>query len=960
MHSSSSCTTRRAACVLLGISIALTVASNPAPLAAQAATGAIAGRVVDSAATPVPGALLHVIDSRYGAATGDDGRYRIVGLAAGQYSVLVRREGFKTDTFAVTVVAGQTSEHDVALRSIPVALREVVVTASPRMNETEAAALDKQRKADNIVSIMSGDEIRALPNANAAEAAARIPGVSTERDEGEGKFLQIRGTEPRLSNVTVDGVHIPGTEQGDRIAKLDDVPTDLLGAIEVTKTHTADMEADAIGGSVNLVTKIPEGAPRGYFSGQLGQSTLLDHRQGQGSMTYGGRFGDQQKLGLLFSGSYDKNNRVINDVELGWTVDNGHSIPVEFDDRDYTYYRERYGAGGQFDYRFQDGGTAYVRGMFSLFKNWGTRYRYDLGVDDVEDVNGATATGTSVGMTREVSQRRPTEQLYGLTGGGTKTVGALDFNLAMNYAGTRQSVSDYRTSPFSYTGADLSGISIDASNPQVPLFHYANPTDAANAADPQNYSLSRYTTSDGLTTGRDLGGQLDATWHYASTTAPGSLKFGVKVRDENKRFDEANTRFNSTMNYTLAQGLSGFSDPSFYDNVTSDYPLGPVPGDNTVHSAEDANPSGFVNATDSLGNLIDSFKGAEKIYAGYVMNTVDVGRLRINVGLRVENTRVSYTGHQEGTDTTTGVTSVSTVSGSSSYTDLFPSLQLRYALGATTNVRAAVTRAIARPNYYDLAPHISGETCDGVCNTLANAASAGNPNLKPQHAWNYDLLFEHYLPSAGIISGGLFYKQISDFQYDKIAIYNGPATQFDGNYVSMPVNGGNGHLLGFEADYSQHLSFLPGALQGLGFDVNWTHVTSRATLLQDASDSAHIGQTTARAVALPRQSPNIANLALIYDSPRFSARAAWQYQGANITSYGDGTGTAGGDTYFYAHSQIDASVIFNLTRQISLQLQGLNLNNAVFGFFNGTPDAQFNIQREYYGRSIILGAKYGF
>ena len=957
MFSTVSNASRRA---ILGSSLALSLGICASRMAAQDVTGAIAGRVIDTASVPVSNAMLHVVDSRSGTVSADNGSYRIVGVAPGRYSVLVRRQGFVTDTFAVTVTAGATSQHDVVLRSIPISLTEIVVTASPRLNETPQAALDKQRKADNIVAVMSGDEIRALPNANAAEAAARIPGVSTERDEGEGKFVQIRGTEPRLSNVTVDGVHIPGTAPTDRIAKLDDVPTDLLGAIEVTKTLTADMEADAIGGSVNLVTKIPEGAPRGYFSGQLGQSTLLNHRQGQGSLTYGGRFGGEKKLGALFSGSYDKNDRVINDVELGWTVDNGHSIPVEFDHRDYTYYRERYGAGGQLDYRFQDSSTAYVRGLFSLFKNWGTRYRYDISADGVQNVSGSRATGTGIGATREVSQRRPTEQLYGFTGGGTKTIRALDFNLAMNYAGTRQSVSDYRFSPFSYSGSALSGLVLDGSNPQVPVFHYENAADAANAVNPQNYLLSRYTTNDGLTTGRDLGGRLDATWHYASATTPGSIKFGMKVRAENKEFVETNTRFNATSDYTLAQGLSGFSDPNFYNNVTNAYPLGPVPGDNTVRSAENANPSGFVNATDSLGNLINSYKGAEKIYSGYVMNTVDLGRLRINVGLRIENTHVDYIGHQEGTDTTSGTTSVSTVTGSSSYTDLFPSVQLRYALGSVTNVRAAVTRAIARPNYYDLAPHISGSTCGGICHTLTNAASAGNPDLKAQHAWNYDLLFEHYLPAAGVVSGGVFYKTITDFQYDRIAIYNGPATQFDGNYVSMPVNGGNGHLFGFEADYAQHLWFLPPALRGLGFDVNWTHVTSKATLLQDASDSAHIGQTTFRSVSLPRQSPNIANVALVYDSPRFSVRAAWQYQGANIVSYADGTPTAGGDTYFYAHSQIDASVIYNLTRDVSLQLQGLNLNNAVFGFFNGTPDAQFNIQREYYGRSFIFGAKYGF
>src|SRR5664279_6334962 len=260
MTSFASTVSRRA---FLGGSFAISTGLFALRADAQEITGIIAGTVTDSASAPISNAILHVIDNRYGSVSADNGSYRIVGVAPGSYSVVVRRQGFGTDTFTVTIAVGETSQHDVALRSIPISLTEIVVTASPRMNETQQAALDKQRKADNIISVMSGDEIRTLPNANAAEAAARIPGVSTERDEGEGKFVQIRGTEPRLSNVTVDGVHIPGTQQGDRIAKLDDVPTDLLGAIEVTKTLTADMEADAIGGSVNLVTKIPEGAPRG-------------------------------------------------------------------------------------------------------------------------------------------------------------------------------------------------------------------------------------------------------------------------------------------------------------------------------------------------------------------------------------------------------------------------------------------------------------------------------------------------------------------------------------------------------------------------------------------------------------------------------------------------------------------------------------------------------------------------
>src|SRR5205823_8815748 len=160
-----------------------------------------------------------------------------------------------------------------------------------------------------------------------------------------GKFVQVRGTEPRLSNVTINGIHIPGTES-DRIPKLDDVPSDLLGAIEVSKTLTADMDADAIGGSVNLVTKTPEGRPRGYIAGQYGRMSLLSRDVGQGSLTYGGRTGADVKLGFLLGGSLDRNNRGINDVEPSWSVDGaGRSLPVERSQRDYTDYRTRYGVG---------------------------------------------------------------------------------------------------------------------------------------------------------------------------------------------------------------------------------------------------------------------------------------------------------------------------------------------------------------------------------------------------------------------------------------------------------------------------------------------------------------------------------------------------------------------------------------------------------------------------------------
>ncbi len=303
-------------------------------------SGRVTGTVADSTRQPVTGAVIHVRGATLGALTGGDGRYTVRNLAAGTYTVVVTAVGYRPDTSTVAVGAGATVMHDVTLHAVVAQLAAVISRASPRLSETKQLALQQQKTAANIMSVMSGDEIRALPNYNAAEAAARIPGVSTERDEGEGKFVQIRGTEPRLSNVTIDGVHVPGTEGGDRIPKLDDVPADLLGAIQVSKTLRADMDADAIGGSVNLVTKAPEGPPRGYLAAQGGQASLLARTNGQVGFGYGGRVGDDGKFGYLINGSYDRNNRSIDDVEWGWGVDgSGRSYPVEWDQRDYLYGR---------------------------------------------------------------------------------------------------------------------------------------------------------------------------------------------------------------------------------------------------------------------------------------------------------------------------------------------------------------------------------------------------------------------------------------------------------------------------------------------------------------------------------------------------------------------------------------------------------------------------------------------
>src|SRR5690348_5660827 len=456
----------------------LTLISVQAP--AQAQSGAIAGRVTDSTANAVVGASVQQADRTFGTRTREDGSFRLTNILPGNYRLHIRLLGFAPDSLQVTVAAGQTAQANLQLRALAVTLQSVLAIAH-RGGETKMAALDRQKEADNLVTVLAGDEIRALPNYNAAEAAGRMPDVSLERDEGEGKFVQVRGTEPRLSNVTVDGVHVPGTEKGDRIVKLDDVPSDILAAIEVAKTLTADMDADAIGGSVNLVTKTPEGLPQGYVALQYGRTSLLSRDLVQGGLNYGGRFGPDSKLGLLIGGSVDRTNRVINDVEPAWSVDGtGRSYPVEWSQRDYLYYRTRVGLGGAADYRFNDHASFYLKGLWSLFKNHGTRYVYDIATSADSAPSGTTGYGTGAALTREVQVRTPVEQLWGFTAGARHETGAWMIDYAANFAGTRQSVTDYRSSPFVYqpTGSNSLTFKYDASNAEMPTYQYINPAQA--------------------------------------------------------------------------------------------------------------------------------------------------------------------------------------------------------------------------------------------------------------------------------------------------------------------------------------------------------------------------------------------------------------------------------------------------------------------------------------------------
>src|ERR1700722_5120986 len=281
------------------------------PTLAQEGKGSITGTVKDASNGVLKGALVELDPTAKRAVTDDQGQFRLTDVAAGDYTVTVSYVGLANFTTTLKVNAGQTASTDAVLNVAGVT-NQLVVTADRIVGEAES--INAERTADNIIQVLPAEVIRSLPNANMADALGRLPSVTLERDEGEGKYVQVRGLEPRLTNTLIDGMNVPSPESGVRQIKFDSIPADIVGSVEINKTLQANMDGDGIGGSVNLVTKTATDLPTVTLSGMGGYMPILGGRgQVETTGTIGKRFGSDKRFGALIGGSYDWTGRGIDD-----------------------------------------------------------------------------------------------------------------------------------------------------------------------------------------------------------------------------------------------------------------------------------------------------------------------------------------------------------------------------------------------------------------------------------------------------------------------------------------------------------------------------------------------------------------------------------------------------------------------------------------------------------------------
>ena len=960
---------------LLPVTLSLAMAFFAPGAKAQNDKGSVAGHVTDSSGSVLQGAEVELQPTGVTVASNQQGAYYVNNLVPGTYTITVTYVGFSLFTKVINVSAGQPTTIDVKME-VTSQRDQVFVTAERPSGEVEQ--VNRQRTADNILQVLSNEVITSLPNANIADAVGRLPSVTLERDEGEGKYIQVRGTEPRLTNATIDGVNVPSPESGVRQIKFDAIPSDIVESVEISKTLQANQDADGIGGSVNMVTKTATERPTVALFGLGGYSPILGGRPNyQTTATVGERFGSSKKLGALFGFSYDFEGRGIDDTEPvpDQLVVAGNPAGRYFDSmdiREYKYYRSRYGLAGSTDYQLGQGSNIYLRGLFSDFHNFGDRWVYSL--NDNSGLNLLNGSGGPPSFNNSI--RRPRYIIENLVLGGKHVLASTWFSWDVSGSFASENDNGYGGGSFGvpYASTYTSPCTYDpvaTGNSLRPRWSQACYTEAYNTSlfDLNDVNISRGKTAQ---TNLQVAAAMGKRYHIGSHLA--TIEIGGKFRNAHK-YDHSYTD-----DYAIPTvGGSGpdkndfvpgaaiipfslfpstFHNSNYYDGT---YPQGPFADYYKTQAYVFAHPSDFVFTTGAAGQS-NFYNYIEQVSAGYVMNTLDFSKFRLIAGVRVEGTNLDTLSWDSGANNGNGSF---TYKAGGDYTKVLPSASLRYALTSNTDFRLVYSRALSRPNPTDVAQSLSVSPAQGGIGTI----SLGNKDLKAETANNYDILFEHYMNPFGAIQAGLFYKSL----YDPIVDFSFVQTNYtppggaytSGTYrITQPVNAGSAHLFGFEIAYLQRFSSLPGFLSGFGLSANYSYTDSGVGGLYNRLDHPH----------LLRQAPHTWNISPTYDRGRFSYRLGVSYNAANIFGYQyqDGSAqatdpnangpTPGGlkgpnsDTYLYAHLQIDMQGSVRFEKGFTLVAYILNANNEVFGFYNGS--SQYLIQREYYKPTYALGMRW--
>lgn len=962
----------------------------------DAQTGSIRGRIFDKqAGEPVFGANVWLQGTSLGSASDFDGKYFIRSVPEGKYNLTISYIGYNTVTLDVNVQAGKTLELDVTLEAKTLSGETVVITAQA---EGQLSAINQQLTSNTIANIVSKARIEELPDVNAAESIGRLPGVSIQRYGGEATKVAIRGLSPKYNAITVNGVRLPATGGDDRSVDLSLISSSMLDGITLKKANTPDMDADALGGTVDLKLKEAPEKMALNFSLQGGYNKLQNHYGNYNFMgSFSNRFFDGD-LGVIASINVDDYDRSADKFSGNWrqstnvTTKETEILVSGINLREEKVDRARTGASAYIDYRIPFGKVT----LNSFFNRLKSDYLIRVNQGDLvanrhyyflEDGGGTTSMFTgSFGL----------EQDYNW----------IKFDIGVSRTASRNNSPNNRQWQFKQENASYKAVSITPETPPtfIPTIETID-TLSTGLAEIYVYKTKLTENESTLQLNVQLPFRLDDQIN-------GHIKTGGKLRWLNRYYDQeqdgrngleygssggVNAQLASMLKwlsqnnpdewnwkddsllvrkagvFPVSRVLSNYTRDNFLNN---EYPLGFALDQEKMNQLMDALFATGQNRNYSIGSLGNDYDGIERYQAAYLMAEINFTKyLTVIPGFRWEKDKSVYHGQRFREVTLNNVqgppadlTYLETERNNEYFLPMFHIISnpLEW-----MKIRLARTETLTRPDFVQYAPITR-------INSYQNYIRAANSTLKPSKSINLDAAISLFENHIGLFTISGFQKKIQDLIFQSSYIQQSGIPVFEGlnipeNWLKNAApqvdayynNPGTATYKGFELDWQTSFWYLPEPLNGVVFNINYTNIKSeiekrlfynkqgniipgsrpprRENLLIDSSRTAR----------MPDQPTHILNLTLGYDYKDFSARVSYLYQ-TDRTTYIDREPIL--DQFSGTYARWDLT--FQQKLDYGIQIFA-NLNN-----LNARPDKNFRGSAltnptyiEYYGFTMDLGVR---
>lgn len=939
----------------------LLVSSSLSVMVIVAATPAIAGEVVGtvfdvSETVALQAAQVRIVELNRIAATERDGRYAFADVPAGSYTLEISYVGAPTVTRKVDVPASGLVTVDVPLGNANA--RDILVLGQ---NANLASALSRKRASDTVSDVLSRDAIGQFPDQNVAESLRRLPGINILNDQGEGRFVSVRGLDPELNATSLNGVRVPAPESDVRSVALDVISSDNIESVEVKKSLTPDMDADTIGASIEIETTSAFNRKKDLLTVKA-EGSYNDY---SGAVTPKGSFDFSKRLSDSFgvSGglSYYRRKFETDNIEAdGWDEDDGRVFPDELNYRDYDVERERISANLNFDFRLGDTTQLYLRGVYSQFDDHEYRRETSFQFDE------APRSGTSdnlvwndadgeISVQRSLKDRFERQRIRSVVFGGETNTDGWRAKYLVSWAESTERENGSIDPANFEKGFDDDGLvfGVDFGNRRKPLYSVSGAAGAvADFSDPSEYELDDISlTALSDSRDREYSAKFDLAREFAMSGGTFTVQAGAKARWRDKSYN-LDAEYWENDDLTLADVLG-----------KQTYRIGDI---SPVVDKKAVRPLFFGNRGDYELNEVDTqfdsavedYRNSEDITAGYLLGRWDSSSLRIIGGVRYEHTKNNIrantvTLYEEDATLPNGSTAsedtviVAPNAFKRSYGHWLPSLNLRWEPSDDLVLRAAGYRSVVRPKLSSLAPRFSVEQNDDD----EREGEFGNPELKPYEAWNLDASVEYYMSRNGALTAAFFYKDIKNFivdvNYDTPGSYNGIAY----DEATIPQNGASAKVWGIELSASQSFNFLPAPFDGLIAQANYTYTDATG----DVPTDGDLGDL--RRITLPSTSKHTFNATLGYEKEPISLRVAGTYRSGYLDELGD---DAGQDRFVEDHFQVDLSAKYRVTKQVQVFYEWVNINNAKYTAYNTLGARKNLLQFEEYNWTMKFGARVSF